>query len=468
METSGSGGLEPAAPAPWREVFVGARGRLTAGLLVLEAVAAMEALVVATILPAVRRDLGDVQLYGWAFSAYSLAAFGTISVAGRAVDRYGPRRPLGFMLALYGLGLMMAALAPSMVFLVLGRFVQGLGAGGLYSVSLGAIATTYPDRLRPRVMALLASMWIIPGLLGPPLGAFLASTVGWRWAFLAPLPALAAACILVFPALGNTPAKPSQDVTSIAVRWPIQLMVGVAMVLGSLTDPSLWSIPLIAVGLVVAIPALLKIVPSGTLRAKPGLPAAAAAAFMLSATFLAADGFVPLMLTGLRGLSVGEAGLVITLVTFSWSGGSWWQSRRATTWTPARLVTIGGVLLAIGLIGVMSGLIPAVPVVTVYVGWLIAGAGMGISFPTIPFAVMREADEGKESSELSSTLLMDLLGVGIGAGLGGACIAVTQAAGLDLRTGLIGAFTIALIASGLLIAIAQRLPTGPGEGAAPQ
>ena len=37
-------------------------------------------------------------------------------------------------------------------------------------------------------MALLASMWILPGLLGPPLGAVLAETVGWRWAFLAPLP----------------------------------------------------------------------------------------------------------------------------------------------------------------------------------------------------------------------------------------------------------------------------------------
>lgn len=463
METGGSGDAERVAPAPWREVFAGSRGRLTTGLLVLEAVAAMEALVIATILPAIRRDLGDVQLYGWAFSAYSLAAFGTISVAGRAVDRYGARRPLAAMLSLYGLGLLLAAFSPSMVALVFARFVQGFGAGGLYSVSLGAIATTYPDRLRPRVMALLASMWIIPGLVGPPLGAFLASTVGWRWAFLAPLPALAVACVLVFPALGRATGKTiDEDAPSIAVRWPIQLMVGVALVLGTLTDPSVWSVALIIIGLAVGLPALVKIVPAGTLRAKPGLPAAAAAAFMLSATFLAADGFVPLMLTGLRGLTVGEAGLVITLVTFSWAGGSWWQSRRATAWTPVRLVTIGGTLLAIGLVGVMSGLIPAVPVATVYVGWLVAGAGMGISFPTIPFAVMREAGEGRESSELSSTLLMDLLGVGIGAGLGGASIALTRAAGLDLRAGLAGAFTLALLASGLLILIARRLPTGPG------
>ena len=216
----------------------------------LEAVAAMEALVVATILPAVRRDLGDVQLYGWAFSAYTLAAFGTIPLSGRAVDRYGARRPLAVMLGLYAFGLLVAASAPSMPVLILGRFIQGTGAGGLYSVSIGAVAKTYPDRLRPRVLALMASMWILPGLVGPPIGAFLAITVGWRWAFLVPLPALFAASVLVFPALGTTRAAPS-EVAALAVRWPLQLMVGVGMALAGLTDPSWWSPGLIVVGLAV-------------------------------------------------------------------------------------------------------------------------------------------------------------------------------------------------------------------------
>ena len=50
-------------------------------------------------------------------------------------------------------------------------------------------------------MALLASMWIVPGLLGPPLGAVVAETIGWRWAFLVPLPAIAFATGLVMPSL---------------------------------------------------------------------------------------------------------------------------------------------------------------------------------------------------------------------------------------------------------------------------
>ena len=69
-------------PPRWREVFQGRRGRLTAGLLLLEALIAVESLVVATIMPDVRRELGQVQLYGLAFSASPLATFASIPIAG--------------------------------------------------------------------------------------------------------------------------------------------------------------------------------------------------------------------------------------------------------------------------------------------------------------------------------------------------------------------------------------------------
>lgn len=81
---------EPPRPAPWREVFRGPHAGLTVGLLLLEALVAVQTLVVITILPAIRADLGGVQLYGWALGASSLAAFAAIPIAGAAADRYGP------------------------------------------------------------------------------------------------------------------------------------------------------------------------------------------------------------------------------------------------------------------------------------------------------------------------------------------------------------------------------------------
>jgi len=62
------------------------------------------------------------------------------------------------MLGVFAVGLLVSGLAPSMLVVAVGRFLQGAGSGALYAVSIGAVAKTFPARLRPRVLALLASM----------------------------------------------------------------------------------------------------------------------------------------------------------------------------------------------------------------------------------------------------------------------------------------------------------------------
>ncbi len=153
----------------------------------------------------------------------------------------GPRPILGISIAFYVGGLVLAATAPTMFILVVARFVQGIGGGGLYTVSLGTVAKTYPPDIRPRVMALLASMWILPGLLGPPIGALINAAVGWRWAFVAPLPAIVLAAVLVMPALRNV--QTSEERSSLPIAASLVLMVGAGALLAGLTDPSVWSVP---------------------------------------------------------------------------------------------------------------------------------------------------------------------------------------------------------------------------------
>lgn len=442
-------------PPRWREVFAGARGRLTVGLLILEALVAAEILIVAAILPAVQRDLEGLQLYGWNFAALTLASFGAVPVAGKLTDRLGPRRVLAAAVGIYALGLALAASAPTMLVLVFARFVQGIGGGGLYVVSLATVAKTYPDRIRPRVMALLASMWILPGLVGPSVGALIAETIGWRWAFVAPLPLIALAVLMVLPALRDVSA--SEEESRVPVVASLVLMVGAGALLAGLTDLSPWSIPLIAGGLVVTILALRQITPQGTLTARPGLPAASAAAFLASAAFFATDGFVTLMLTEARGLSLGVASIVLTASAVAWAAGTWWQSRVIGRLGARRLVAGGALLVGAGAAIVMVGLLD-VPLFVPYVGWAIGSVGMGIVWPTIPLSVMSVAQEGREAGELSPTILMDYLGVGIGAGLGGASVALADAGTISIEAGLAGAFGVGIVAAMLLVLVARRLP----------
>jgi MFS family permease len=449
------------SPPPWREVFRGKRGRLTVGLLLLEALVAIQVLVVATILPDIRRDLGMVQLYGLVFTASSLATLGAIPIAGRAVDRFGARATLTPVLACFTAGLVVSACAPAMPVLLIGQCLQGAGGGGLYALAVGAIAKTYPDRLRPRVMALLASMWILPGLIGPPVGAIIASTIGWRWTFLAPIPVLIGAWILITPALGLIPDPEPDSGEGFGLRWPLQLVVGAGLVFTSFTFVQVWAIAMFAAGLVIGIPALRAVVPAGTFRAAPGAPASALAAFLLSLGFLAMDGFLTLMLTDVRDLSLGAAGIAITLATLTWALGSAWQSGRAQRMPLPRLLRIGAIATIAGQVFVMGALLTEVPVGAAFVGWAIVGFGMGVAFPTIPLAVMRMAIPGREAEQLSSVLVMDVLGMATGAGLGGGAIALAAASGTSLAVGIGASFVMGLIALAILVVVGRNIvPAG--------
>jgi len=303
---------------------------------------------------------------------------------------------------------------------------------------------------------LLATMWILPGLVGPPVGALIAGTVGWRWAFLAPIPVLALGWFLIAPALDLVP-EPDVNADRLAVRWPLQLMVGAGLVFSSLTIVRPWALAVLAAGLGVGLPALRHIVPPGTLRARRGIPATAIAAFLLSMGFLAMDAFLTLMLTGVRGVSLGQASLAITAATLTWAAGSAWQSGRADRVALPKLVLLGTIAVLVGQAAVASALFLEVPVVLAYAGWAVAGGGMGVAFPTIPLATMRVAGVGGEAGVLSSVLLMDMLGVATGAGLGGGAVAVAEAFDAPLATGIGASFAIGFAALIALAFVARRM-----------
>ncbi len=447
---------EPAIAPGWREVLRH-HGRLTVGLVVLETVTAIQLLIVITVLPVVVRDLGGLHLYGWALSASPLAAMVALPATGRLADRRGPAVALSMVLVIFVAGTLVASTAQDMPMLILGRFLQGWGLGAQYAVSLGAVAQTYPDAFRPRIIALLTAAWVVPGVIGPPLGALFASTVGWRYAFLVSLPFVLVAAVLVLPELrGTRPTRSSEP--SVGIVWIVLLAVGAGALLFALTDLEWWTIPLAAAGIAILIPTLRRILPAGSLTARRGLPAAVAAAFLLSFVYFGVDGFVPLLLQRVRGQSVAVAGVVVTLSAIAWTAGTWWQARAIAGRSPGWLISLAGVLILVGVAGVWATLNPSVPLAVAYVAWTIGGVGMGIGFPTIPLVAMDQAEPGRQTSVVASAALSDTFGASLGPGLGGSAVALAAAAGVSLAAGLSGAFALAAVAGFALFPVAGRLP----------
>jgi MFS family permease len=413
---------------------------------------------VITVLPVISRDLGGISLYGWVISAFSLGMLFGIVVGGAQADRRGPAIPFAGGLLLFATGLAVGGLAPTMLALVLARGLQGVGAGVIDSVAFVSVGRSYDDSLRARVLAILASAWIVPGLVGPSIAAFVAVQLGWRWVFLGLIPLVAGAGAIAIPPLhrlgppGRLARTPARTVDALRVA------LGTGLALAGLGNRS----PLVALGLVVAgglvgVRPLLRLLPAGTLRARSGLPAAVLARGLLTFSFFGADTFVPLLLTSARGQSAVIAGIAVTAATVSWTAGAWFQARMAATWSSRRLVGAGFGILVCGIAVVAAALAPWTPIWVVVLGWLLGGLGIGIAYASISLAVLRQAPEGQEGSTAASMQLSETLGIAFGAGLGGVAVAAAAAAGWPIQVGLGAALALAAAAGGVGAVASRRL-----------
>jgi MFS family permease len=427
---------------------------------------AFESLSVATVLPVVSRHLGDVRLYGWVFSAFFLSGLVGIVVSGALSDKSGIGVPLIGGLLIFGAGLAIASTAGNRPVLVAGRAVQGFGAGAVPATAYVAIGRAYPSHLRPTMFAILSTAWVVPGIAGPALAAQVASHFGWRWVFLGLLPLVGVTCVLTVPSLRAVPAVESDNDASVPLRAASAVAVGAGMVLAALTAAQpLASSLLIAGGAALLAPALGRLTPAGTFRARPGLPAAVLTRGLLTFAFFAGDAYVPLTLTSIRHTSTTYAGVTLTVSTVAWTAGAWVQARAMARRGPRLLIAVGLVLIIAGLAGMASLLWSAVPTSIAPLAWTVAGFGIGVAYSPISVTALGLARAGEEGRVSASVQLSDVLGTALGTGVAGAAVAIGHAHGSDPRLGLALAFAIAIGVAGLGLAVTPRLPRSASAAA---
>lgn len=411
---------------------------LTVGLLLTVSFVAFETLAVSTVLPAVVADLGGLHLYGWAFSAFLLTQLVGIVVSGLLADQRGPAVPFVLGIVFFSLGLLVGGLAPTMPVLIAGRALQGLGGGAIGSIAYVAIGRGYPEVAKPRMLALLSTAWVLPGLIGPGLAGVMSDALGWRSVFLAlaPLPGLAA--LLAYPVLRRMPAGTRSPETRSRVVNAVVLAIGAGALLAGIgrLDP-LTALSLVVAGAAIALFAMRRLFPAGTLRAAPGMPATVVSMGLLNLAFAGVSAFVPLALVDVRGLSVASAGFALTTASMTWTAAAWVQARTAL-WASRRTTAWAG-LLCLGCAFVVTAAVLDVrtPLLAAYVGWGMAGLGMGLAYTTFGLAMLEQAAPGQEGDASASLQLAAVLGSALGAGIGGAIVGLAAARGEPLARALL-------------------------------
>jgi len=397
---------------------------LTVGLLIVATAWAFESLAVATILPEAATELGGLNLYGWAFSAFLLANLVTVSIAGSEVDRVGPLIPFALGIGFFILGLALAAIAPTMPLLVGARTVQGIGAGMLSAVSFAVIGGSYPDSARPRMLALMSTAWVIPGLGGPAVAGIVGELAGWRWVFAGVIPFPLIAAALAGPALRALPQGRGGAPDRSRFIGSALLAAGLGLLLAGLTQEQLVLLaPLSLVGLALLALALPRVLTPAALCVAPGAPAAVLTMILLSLGFFAVEPFIPLLLIELRGQSIAFGGLPLTAAAVTWTTGAWLVERRAATANRTHVARVGFVLIAIGVGLVAAAVQPAIPPAVALLAWGFAGLGMGLAFTAMQLVTMEQSPPETLGRATSTLQLVHTGAIALAAGVGGAIIA---------------------------------------------
>jgi EmrB/QacA subfamily drug resistance transporter len=399
----GKGDSEDAAPEPGghrpaerklgrREVIA-----IIGGLALAMFLGALNQTIVATALPTIGRAFDDFENLSWVVIAYLLTSTVVAPLYGKLSDIYGRRGMMLVALGVFMAGSAACAAAPSMLMLILGRGLQGIGGGGIVPLTQSIIADAVPPRERGYYQAYTGSVWIVAGAVGPVLGGVIAEHLHWSVIFWLNVPLALAAAMLSSRQLKLVPVHERAhkvDLTGAGLMMATAVALLLALTWGGTRYP--WLSQQI-VALIIAAAALAAAFIWWMLRApEPFLPISVlnnpvmrAGCLTTACTQGVSIGltiFVPLYYELVHGLSASDSGLALIPIVMMTTPGSYLSGRAMLhmeryKWAPIVMLSIAAAAV------MLLVFYPLMPVWAVALITGLVGIGTGSSYPTVTVSI---------------------------------------------------------------------------------
>lgn len=398
---------------------------------------AADSLVVATLLPSIVEELGGVDLVAWTFALYEVGSI--IAGAGGVyfVYKSGLKPSMAIAAAIYMAGCIFSAMASSMETMLLGRFVQGFGGGGLVAFSFIAIRQLFPREYLAPVVAAISGLWGTSAFFGPLIGGIFAEFDFWRGAFW--FFALQAAGLAIWISVtrkqsdAETNAQPPQR-NFPALRLTLIGLGVVAIASGGIDVTAIKTSLSVAIGILFLMGFAYfdkragdgRLFPVAPFDPRGGLGAPLFMVMSFAMATISLSIFGPLIMTTIHGLSALYAGYIIALSSIGWSLAAVISASADKKHDPY-LIMSGMVVLTLSIFGFMI-VMPTGPIWLICLFALTEGAGFGMAWTFI----MRRAEDIAATSErdrLAAALpTIHRLGYALGAAIMGI---VANAAGFS-------------------------------------
>jgi MFS family permease len=433
---------------------------LTVGLLLAASSVAFEAFAVNTAMPAAARELGGVADYGLVFSGFMLASFLGVVVGGAAADSGRAVVAFAAAAAAFGAGLLWAGSAADVLGIVQGRVMQGLGGGAANGLIYYAVRRAYDTRARPRMLSLLATAWVVPGLAGPAVSGLVAEHLSWRWVFWGLSAVLPAAAVLVIPSLrALPPVRPPDARRGRAVHWIPSGIALACIVVAVLPAVPVSRAVFFVAAILLCLLTFRYLAPPGLLGFRAGVPTLILLNTAVSASYSAVEAVLPLSLVTLHAVPMAWGGLVLAASSMSWTAGSWLQAKVIRRVPLRPILGVGAAAIAVGMAGTaFSAAMPAVPLAVVVACWAVAAFGMGLTTASIALTVLEDVAETDAGQAAAGLQLSNMLGGACGAGLAGWLVASVRQDVLAAGAVIDVAILVAVLGLLAVLLSARRLP----------
>lgn len=386
--------------------------------------AVVDQTIVATALPAIAASTGQIERAPWVVVAYLIAATVAAPLYGRLGDSFGRRRLLLVALGIFIATSLLCAASPTIEVLTLARVLQGLGGGGLMTLSQALIGEAVPPRERARYQGWLAGVAVTANSFGPVAGGFLTEHFGWQSIFLINLPVSVVAIALAL-------RLPARKVERVAWRSdPLGLMLFAVFVTTTLLSleqvqrANFSALPLAAAllagaGLSLVLLILQErrtpspLIPLGLLK-QPAIWRSDAMAACHGAALVSLITFLPVFLGVVRGASPSTMGLVLVPLTIGIGTGSLLTGRlMARTGYTTLFPSIGLGLAAVNLI-VLAFFAAELSIPALGGMMLWNGACMGTVMAVVQVTVQSAAGPGRLGEAAASVQFSRSIGAGLG------------------------------------------------------
>lgn len=374
----------PLTPADIRSIFY--------GIMLAMFLSALDQTIVATAMPTIGRELGDVRHLPWIVTAYLLAATAVTPLYGKISDMHGRRVTMLFAIVVFIAGSLACALSSSMLALALARGLQGLGGGGLIALAQTIIADMVAPRERGRYQVYFGSVFAGASVLGPVLGGVFAETLHWSWIFWINLPLGLLALWLVNDKLKVLPRhdrKHRLDILGailmtaasgslmLALSWGgVEYPWSSAPILGLFAGSALaWA--LFGRRLATASEPLIPV----AVLANPVVATAAAAGALTMGTYVGLTIMVPIYFEASLGLSAQQSGLALIPFMIGVTLGATASGRAMATVTHYKRVPLAGLAVAVLCVAGFAIVAGNGPFWLIEVLLGVASIGLGTVFP---------------------------------------------------------------------------------------